>query len=153
MQQRTMACTLPSDRDRDAAGLELRASARRCSSKSSSLRRVLFAVSFLAGGLFWVAPATAQTPALSVTTATFTINPLPDVGSTGNAVPAPCPNGTNLVGGGGFVYKAANPATVPSTTFWEKSLDPSDASGNPVTNGSINPSVWNTDAAFGPMPE
>jgi len=116
-------------------------------------RFVFFAAIFLAGGLVWVPPATAQAAAISVTTAAVTVNPLPSTPSTGTNVSAPCPGGTNLVGGGGFVYKAADPATVPSTTFWVKSMDPSDPSGTPFTDGSTDPSVWTTVSAFGPMSE
>jgi Bacterial Ig-like domain (group 3) len=64
---------------------------------------------------------------------------------TGVTQTASCPTGTTMVGGGGYVRNAANPATVPTNGLVLGGTNPSTGASpvdQPAPNGTTNPSHW-----------
>ena len=114
------------------------------------IRSIVLAAALLASGLVPGLQANASTLSVTAARADIALTASP---RTPQPVNTSCPPGTTLVGGGGWTGRAADPTQVPETPYWMKSLLPVDASGNPVANGSTDPTTWQADPQFGPMTE
>ncbi len=70
---------------------------------------------------------------------------------TGVTQTASCPTGTTMVGGGGYVRNATNPATVPTNGLVLGGTNPSTGASpvdQPAANGTTDPSHWMAIANF-----
>jgi len=95
------------------------------------------------------ADAATASPGLPDVTIHATTTPMTNGGGSAINVTAACPSGSTLFGGGAFLDRSSSAANTPSNGLKLNGTIPSDASGNPVTDGASTPSNWTAVAGFG----
>ncbi|MBW0009303.1 MAG: hypothetical protein JO063_04145, partial [Pseudonocardiales bacterium] len=95
------------------------------------------------------ANAATASPGLPDVTIHTTTTPMTNAAGTAINVTANCPSGTTLFGGGAFLGKIPPDTTTPGNGLKLNGTIPSDAAGNPVTDGAPTPSNWTAVAGFG----